>query len=50
MVIFLLIRDVIRVARVATPVNAMTNIVELIEMSSNVTNGLIDLLVGVGLA
>ena len=35
-------------ARVATPLNAMANVMKVIEMPPNVTTRLVDLLVGVG--
>ena len=47
MVVFLSAKDLIRMARVATPLNAMANVMKVIEMPPNVTTRLVDLLVGV---
>lgn len=48
-VILFSVEDLIRMARVMTPVNAAANVVELVEMAPNVPARLVDLQVGVGL-
>ena len=47
MVVFLSVKDLIRIAQIATPLNVMANVMQVIEMPTNVTTRLVDLLVGV---
>lgn len=48
--VFLSVKDLIRMARIVTPLNVTVNVMEVIEMPTNITTKLVDLLVGVRLA
>jgi len=47
LVVLLSAKDLIHMVRIVTPFNAMANVMEVVEMPTNITTRLVDLLVGV---